>query len=299
MPTERRSQRASGLHRSGRVVERAPGAVPFRLRRSANAAVLALAVAHGAGATETGTETPLGNARHVCAYYDAEHATYTGTVAVLEPADDIGTDTAEGTAYSLLVLAMHEDAAQAAPQAPALTGEQGLALLGDAEAALREGRATREAYAGHAVRDRNRLRFTSAEEGRLPKTMLVFTAAGLAVIEGPAGRRNAPGDGPYRCAPPLPAAGSPHLPAYCAEARSGRVDLESFPSPRAEVSLIQTALDKAGMTPGPIDGILGPRTLEALMRWAGDTRRDQGRLISYEIVCPLIGSLGAERTARE
>lgn len=299
MPTESQSQRASGLHGPERVVERGPGTAPFRLHRTATAAALALAVAHGAGATETGTEAPPGNARHVCAWHDAEHATYTGTVAVLEPADDVGTDTAEGTAYRLLVLAMHEGAARAAPQAPALTGDQALALLGSAEAAVREGRATREAYTGRAVRNRNRLRFTSAEEGRLPRTMLVFTAAGLAVVEGPAGRRNAPGDGPYRCAPPLPAVDRPRLPAHCAGARSGRVDLENFPSPRAEVALIQSALDKAGMAPGPIDGIFGPRTLEALVRWAGDTRRRQGRIITYEIVCPLIGTLGAKRTPRE
>ncbi|MDE0456603.1 MAG: hypothetical protein OXI15_04860 [Chromatiales bacterium] len=272
----------------------------YRLYRPATAAALAIVIAHGVGATETGTgtEAPPGNARHVCAYYDSEHATYTGTVAVLEPAGDIGTDTAEGRAYRLLVLAVHEGAPHA-PQAPALTGDRALALLGNAEAALREGRATREAYTGHAMRDRNRLRFTSAEEGRLPRTMLVFTAAGLAVVEGPAGRRDAPGDGPYRCAPPLPAGDHPQLPVHCAEARSGPVDLEGFPSPKAEVALIQSALDKAGMAPGPIDGIFGQRTLGALVRWAADTRRAQERIITYEIICPLIGTLGAERTPRE
>ena len=271
------------------------------------AATLALAMACGVGATETGAEpeattllettpeAPLGNDRHVCAYYDAERATYTGTVAVLERADDNGTGPAEGAAYRLLVLATHEDAPETAGE-PALTGDQALALLGNAQAAQREGRATREEYGGHAVREGNRLRFTSADGHGLPRTMNVFTTAGLAIIESTAGRRSTRSDGPYRCARPQPPGNRSLLPTHCAEARSGSVDLDSFPAPRAEVTLIQTALDKAGMTPGPIDGILGPRTLGALIRWDERTGRHRGQIVVYEIICPLIETHGAEQT---
>ena len=221
-------------------------------------------MACGVGAAEIGTEPeattglettpeiPLGNDRHVCAYYDAERATHTGTVAVLERADDNGTGTLEGTAYRLIVLTMHEDTPPDASEAvgePALTGDQALALLGNAQAAQREGRATREEYRGHAVREGNRLRFTSAVGHGMPRTMIVFTTAGLAIIESTAGRRSTRSDGPYRCARPLPPDNRPLLPTHCAEARSGSVDLESFPSSRAEVTLIQTALDKAGLPP--------------------------------------------------
>ena len=123
------------------------------------AGTLALALACGVGAAEIGREpetttlpetipetipeTALGNDRHVCAVYDAERATYTGSVAVLEPA--------EGAAYRLLVLTTHEDTPHDAPEAtgePALTEDQALALLGNAQAAQREGRATREEYRG-------------------------------------------------------------------------------------------------------------------------------------------------------
>ena len=278
-----------------------------RRHAPAIAGTLALAMACGVGAAETGAEpeattllattpeTPLGNDRHVCAYYDAERATYTGTVAVLERADDNGTGLAEGAAYRLLVLTTHEDAPEAAGE-PTLTGDQALALLGNAQAAQREGRATREEYRGHAVRKGNRLRFTSADGRGMPRTMIVFTTASLAIIESTAGRRSTRSDGPYRCARPQPPGNRPLLPTHCAEARSGSVDLDSFPAPRAEVTLIQTALDKAGMTPGPLDGILGPRTLGALIRWNELTIRHRGQIVAYEIICPLIGTHGVEQT---
>ena len=257
-------------------------------------------MACGVGATEIGgepeattlpeaiPETALGNERHVCAFYDAERATYTGPVAVLEPA--------EGAAYRLLVLTTHVDTPEAAGEL-ALTDDQALVLLGNAQAALREGRATREEYRGHAVREGNRLRFTSADGYGIPRTMTVFTTAGLAIIESSAGGRSTRSDGPYRCVRPLPSgSSSPLLPTHCAEARSGNVDLESFPAPEAEVKLIQTALEKAGMTPGPIDGILGPRTLGALIRWNEYTERRRGRIVAYEIICPLIETDSAVQT---
>ena len=53
------------------------------------------------------------------------------------------------------------------------------------------------------------------------------------------------------------------------------------------------------MTPGPIDGILGPRTLGALTRWTERTwraKRHRGRIVSYEIHCPFIETHGAEQT---
>ena len=74
------------------------------------------------------------------------------------------------------------------------------------------------------------------------------------------------------------------------------MDLENFPEPEAEVKLIQTALEKAGMTPGVIDGILGPRTLGALIRWNEYTERHPGRIVAYEIICPLIETDNAEQT---
>ena len=294
-----------------RMAEPALRTATRRRPAPAIAGTLALAMACGVGATETGaepeattllettSETPLGTDRHVCAYYDAERATYTGTVAVLERADDNGTGTAEGAAYRLLVLTTHEDTPQDAPEAasePALTGDQALALLGNAQAAQREGRATRAEYRGHAVREGNRLWFTSADGHGMPRTMIVFTTAGLAIIESTAGQRSTRSDGPYRCARPQPPGNRPLLPTHCAEARSGSVDLDSFPAPRTEVTLLQTALDKAGMTPGPIDGILGPRTLGALIRWSERTGRHQGQIVVYEIICSLIETHGAEQT---
>ena len=122
--------------------------------------------------------------------------------------------------------------------------------------------------------------------------MIVFTVPGLAIVESGAARARR-GDGAYRCAeaPQPPRA---LLPAHCAERSAGRVDLEAFPAPRAEVRLIQRALERAGMTPGPVDGIFGPRTLGALERWAGRTGRGPARILAYETLCPLIGTLGAD-----
>ena len=264
------------------------------------AGTLALAMACGVGAAEIGgepeattlpesiPETALGYGRHVCACYDAERATYTGSVAVLEAA--------EGAAYRLVVLTTHEDTPETAGE-QALTDDLALALLGNAQAALREGRATREEYRGHAVREGNRLRFTSAEGYRSRRMMTVFTTAGLAIIESSAGDRSTRSDGPYRCVPPQTSGSRrPLLPTHCAEVRSGSVDLESFPAPEAEVTLIQAALDKAGMTPGPIDGILGPRTLGALIRWNEHSVLYRGRIVAYEILCPLIERHSAEQT---
>ena len=251
-------------------------------------------MAHGVAGAQTGTSpeaaalrmTP-GNGRLVCAHYDAERAAYTATVAVLEPAaGDAATSPPEGAAYRLLVLAMHEDAARAAARAPALTGDEALALLGIAEAEHREGRAARDEYRGRLARERNRLRFTGGDGRAMPRTMTVFTTPGLAIVESGARGRSARGDGPYRCArAPEPRA---LLPAHCAEARAGRVDLGAFPAPRAEVRLIQRALEKSGINPGPIDGIFGPLTLGALERWHARTRQGQGRIVTYETLCGLI-----------
>lgn len=262
-----------------------------RRRCPRRAPVLAalLALAHGAAA-----ETQPASARFVCAHYDAERAAWTGTVAVLEPAGDAALAQAEqnGAHYRLLVLALHEDAPRAAPQAQALTGDEALVLLANAQAALGEGRAAHEEHRGPIVhdRERHRLRFSGADARARPRTMTVFTVPGLAIVESGAaqGRR---GDGAYRCAePPQP---SPALlPAHCAERRAGRVDLEAFPAPRVEVRLIQRALERSGMTPGPIDGIFGPRTLAALERWTERaTGRSLGRILAYETLCPLIDTL--------
>jgi len=258
-----------------------------RLRR---AAALALALAPGAAATAA--ETPPGSARFVCAHHDAERAAWTGTVAVLEPAGR--------AAHRLLVLAMHEDAPNAAARAPALSAGEALALLANAQRALREGRAAREEYRGRVAhhRERNRLRFTGADARAMPRTMTVFTVPGLAIVESGTARDRR-GDGAYRCAEPP----RPHralLPVHCAERRAGPVDLDAFPAPRTEVRLIQSALDTAGMAPGPIDGVFGPRTLGALERWTGRTGRGPARILAYETLCPLIGTLRAteERVSR-
>ena len=285
----------------------------MRRRRHARAilGVLALATTCGVGAAGIGagsaaatvprttSETSLGNDRHVCAYYDAERATYTGTVAVLERADDIATATVGRTAYRLRVLTTHEDTPRAASGAavePALSVDRAFALLANAEAAQRVGRATRRVYRGHAVREGNRLRFTGVGGPGLPRTMVVFTTAGLAIIESTAGGRSTRGDGPYRCAHAQPPGNRPLLPFHCAEARTGNVDLASFPAPQVEVRLIQAALDIAGTSPGPIDGILGPRTLGALMRWSARKGAREGRIVVYEVICPLIERHSPELT---
>ena len=255
--------------------------------RRALAGALALALAHGAAA-----ESPLASARFVCAHYDAERAGYTATVAVLEPAGDAAPAQVQGAAtHRLLVLAVHEDAPHAAPQAQALSAGEALALLANAQRELRAGRAVREASLGRIAhdRERHRLRFSGADARARPRTMTVFTVPGLAIVESGAARGRR-GDGAYRCAqPPRPPRAL--LPAHCAERRAGRVDLEAFPAPRAEVRLIQSALERAGMAPGPIDGIFGPRTLAALERWTGRTARPPGRILAYETLCPLIGAL--------
>ena len=74
------------------------------------------------------------------------------------------------------------------------------------------------------------------------------------------------------------------------------MDLAGFPAPTADVALIQTALEKAGMTPGPIDGIFGPRTLGSLLRWNARTTRHRGHIVVYEVICPLIEAHGTGRT---
>ena len=275
------------------------------------ALALALTLAHGAAEPQTGPDTPprakrqmeaapgtpSGNARYVCARYDAERAAYTGTVAVLEPAGGAATPTADGAAYRLLVLVMHDEAPEAALQAEALTGNRVLALLDNVRASLGEGRAAREQYQGRVTRERNRLRFTGSDARAMPKSMMVLTAPGLAIIEsGVRGRRGARSDGAYRCARRQAPEHHPLLLAHCAEGRTGGVDLERFPTPRAEVRLIQRALERAGMRPGPLDGIFGPRTLGALVRWTGRGGRARERIVTYETLCPLINTLRARRT---
>ena len=272
---------------------------PLPRAERTRAAALALALAFGAGAAAA--ETPPERAHFVCAHYDAERAAWTGTVAVLAPAGDVAAVQAEENAahHRLLVFTLHEDAPHDAAQAQALSADEALALLANAQAAFREGRAAREEYRGPIAhdRERHRLRFTGADARAMPRTMTVFTVPSLAIIESGASGAGAArrSDGAYRCAePPQPPRAL--LPAHCAERRAGPVDLEAFPAPRAEVRLIQSALDRSGMTPGPIDGIFGPRTLGALERWTERTGRGPGRILAYETLCPLIGTLGATDT---
>ena len=264
--------------------------------RAAALRVPALALAMVHGVAPAAAETPLVGARFVCAHYDAERAAWTGTVAVLEPAAAAAPAQVPGTtAHRLLVLAMHEDAPHVAAQAQALSADEALALLANAQASLREGRATREEYRGRVVhdRERHRLRFSGADARAMPRTMTVFTVPGIAIVESGAARVRR-SDGAYRCAEPSPQSPRALLPAHCAERRAGGVDIGAFPAPRAEVRLIQSALERAGMTPGPIDGIFGPRTLAALERWTERAGRGPGRILTYETLCPLIDTLHSE-----
>ena len=248
--------------------------------------------------TETTPRAPLGNDHHVCARYDGERGAYTGTVAVLERSGDIGAAEGETAAYRLVVVTMQEDTWRRAPQVEGeaiLTSEEALDLLRSARAAQRQGRAIEEAYAGHATHEGNRLRFTTADGQRIPRTMTVFTNAGVGIVESGAGRQGSASDGPYRCARAAGPVARPLLPDHCAQGRTGDVDIDGFPAPQAEVRLIQTALEDAGMTPGPIDGILGPRTLGALIRWNQQTERHRAPVLAYETLCRLIETLGAEQ----
>lgn len=267
------------------------------------AGALALAMACAAGATEaeaepevtTRTETtpraPLGNDQHVCARYDGERGAYTGTVAVLERSGDARAAQGERAPYRLEVVTMQDDTGRRAPQAEGegvLTSEEVLDLLRSARAAQRQGRAVGEAYAGHATHEGHRLRFTSTDGQRIPRTMIVFTNAGLGIVESGAGRPRSASDGPYRCARAVGPAARPLLPDHCAQGRIGDVEIDGFPVPQAEVRLVQTALEDAGMAPGPIDGIFGPRTLAALIRWNQQSEGHRAPILAYETLCRLI-----------
>ena len=271
------------------------------------AAALALSLACGNTAAQTGAEpearavpeamsdAPLGDERYVCARYDPERANYTGTVAVLERADVDGAEISERAAYRLLVISRSDGAAPREASKATPTGERVFAMLEIARAAQREGRAAGEEHLGHAVRAGNSLRFTSADGRTVPKTMMLFTNAGVAIIESVPGRPGTRIDGPYRCARDQARSAGPLLPERCAETRTGNIELDGFAEPSAEVTLIQTALDRAGMAPGPIDGILGPRTLGALVRWSQISEWRVGRIVVYEVICPLIDLYGAEQ----
>ena len=248
--------------------------------------------------TETKPRAPLGNDHYVCARYDGERGAYTGTVAVLERSGDVRAAEGERAAYRLVVVTMQEDTGRPAPQAEGeavLASEEALDLLRRARAAQRQGRAIEEAYAGHATHEGHRLRFTTADGQRIPRTMIVFTNAGLGIVESGAGRQGRASDGPYRCAQAGEPKAHPLLPDHCAQGRTGEVEIDGFPVPRAEVKLIQIALEDAGMAPGPIDGILGPRTLGALIRWNQQTERHRAPILAYETLCRLIETLGAEQ----
>ena len=125
--------------------------------------------------------------------------------------------------------------------------------------------------------------------------MIVFTNAGLGIVESDAGGQRSASDGPYRCVRAAGPAARPLLPDHCAQGMTGDVEIDGFPAPEAEVRLIQTALEDAGMAPGPIDGILGPRTLAALIRWNQQTQRRRAPILAYETLCQLIEAHRAEQ----
>ena len=288
------------------MAEAVPRPATGRRYAHAIAGILALAMARAAGATETEATTlmettprvPLGNDQHVCARYDGERGAYTGTVAVLERNGDAAAAEGQRAAYRLVVVTMQEDTGRRAPEAEGeavLTSEEALELLRSARSAQRQGRAIGEVYAGLATHEGNRLLFTTADGQRIPRTMTVFTNAGLGIVESGAGRQGSASDGPYRCARAGGPAARPLLPDHCAQGRIGDVEIDGFPVPQAEVRLIQTALEDAGVAPGPIDGIFGPRTLAALIRWNQQSEGHRAPILAYETLCRLIETPGAEQ----
>lgn len=165
--------------------------------------------------------------------------------------------------------------------------EEVVATLRSREASL-DSRERKMDYVGTASRIGVRLAFRSNWANNTEKVMDIFLKSSKGVVDTKLGPPDAPEDGPYFCK-------DPSLISPLLESRSGCMagsqpytEYVDLAQDRVLIREMQKGLLLQGVDPGPIDGILGPRTFAALQAWSAERGQDVSDAIGRDALCAAI-----------
>ena len=129
-------------------------------------------------------------------------------------------------------------------------------------------------YMGIGARLGGRFGFRSSGPYKLSKSIDIFLTVSRGVVETGLGTWSSPEDGPYLCKEPVLVSALAASFSSCMQGNDGSVNISALANDRFLVRRIQRSLADQGFNPGPLDGILGPRTYAAFRAW----RTSQGRV---------------------
>ena len=176
-------------------------------------------------------------------------------------------------------------------------------------------------YTGHGRRVGSRLTFRSTWSDNSEKSLNLFLKSSRAIVDTRLGPSDPSVDGPYHCKKPivvsepgenlvsepsdnversenLVSAPSENFQpsenfSQCIERRPMRVNLAVLAQDRPMVERIQRSLARQGINPGPIDGLLGPRTTAALRAWYVTLGEESSESLRRDALCSLLHRLPA------
>ena len=143
-------------------------------------------------------------------------------------------------------------------------------------------------YGGVGVRTGNRFSFRPTGRYLSAKQIDIFLKISRGVVDSGPGISSSPENGPYLCKEPALVSEGMAIGALCEKEYEGQVDLFTLAEPRMLVLRIQRTLEGHGFGPGPIDGILGPRTLSALWAWKESQGYEPVGFLTYEQLCEFL-----------
>ena len=167
------------------------------------------------------------------------------------------------------------------------TDEEILAALRRGETSV-DSRGRRMDYTGTGSRIGGRFLFQSTWSHQTEKNMNVFLKSARGFLDTRLGPPESPEDGPYRCQEPILISGLIASRASCMEEGPEHTELPVLASDRMLVRGLQRGLARQGTDPGPIDGIIGPRTTSALLAWRAARGRDAGESLARDALCSLL-----------
>ena len=146
-------------------------------------------------------------------------------------------------------------------------------------------------YGGAGSRTGNRFAFRPIGRYRSAKGVDIFLNVLRGLVDTGPGAVHSPEDGPYFCKAPVLVPEGTAIVSLCREGNEGQVDIFALAEPGTLVRRIQRALEDHGFDPGPVDGILGPRTSSALWAWKVSQGFEPGGFVTYEQLCEFLPDL--------
>ena len=154
-------------------------------------------------------------------------------------------------------------------------------------------------YSGYGRRVGSRLTFRSTLSNHSEKSLNLFLKSSRAIVDTKLGPSDSSEDGPYHCKKPiLVLEPSENLVlelienfSRCIGGSPMHVNLAVLAQDRPMVERIQRTLAQQGINPGPIDGMLGPRTTAALRAWHAGLGEKSSDSLRRDTLCLLLHRL--------